>query len=471
VPLTTARGTPLGQPQLTVGEFPEVQAELIHRIDPPAVIGTIPVPGTANGTLDQPGTADNWAFHAKKGQRLIVETIARRLGSDLDSFIEILDKDGRPVPRAVLRCQAKTFVTFRDHDSAGAGIRIETWSELGTNDFLYVNGELIKILDLPPNPDADCTFFNAAGPRLGFLDTTPAHHAMNTSMYKVSIHPPGTIFPPNGFPVFTLYYRNDDGGPSYGRDSRIFFDPPADGEYRVRVRDTRGLGGPAFAYRLTVRPPRPSFTVRFNPTAPAIPKGGGAALSIAVDRIDGYDGPIAVHLADLPPGLSAPPTTIEAGLYTTSVALYAEPGAQLPAKLMSLRLIGEAVIDGQKQVKEAIGQAPKLIEPGEVVATTEESALTLKPGGQVKLTVHIERRAGFAGRVPVEVRGLPHGVHALDIGLNGILVNENETRRTVVIYAEPWVQPGAHPFVVLARREGKNVEHAAKSVLLQVQGK
>ena len=99
-------------------------------------------------------------------------------------------------------------------------------------------------------------------------------------------------------------------------------------------------------------------------------------------------------------------------------------------------------------------------------ATTVE--VTLKPGGQVKLTVRIERRAGFAGRVPVEVRGLPHGVHALDIGLNGILVNENETARTVVLYAEPWVQPMERPFVVLAKREGKGTEHAAKAVMLKV---
>jgi hypothetical protein len=54
----------------------------------------------------------------------------------------------------------------------------------------------------------------------------------------------------------------------------------------------------------------------------------------------------------------------------------------------------------------------------------------------------------------------------LDVGLNGILVTENETRRTFVIRAEAWVAPTAHPFVVLAKREGKNTEHAAKSVLL-----
>jgi WD40 repeat protein len=459
IPLNTPRGTPLGNLQLSVGEFPESLAD------------TITVPGTGNGVVGQPGASQDWTFHAKKGQRLIVEVNARRLGSDLDSFIEILSKDGQPVPRAVLRCQAKTFVTFRDHDSAGAGIRIESWAEMNTNDFLYVGDELLKIQDLPPGPDADCTFFNTAGQRLGFLDTTPTHHAMNTPMYKVGIHPPGTTFPANGFPVFTLYYRNDDGGPGYGRDSRIFFDPPADGEYRVRVRDSRGLGGPGHAYRLTVRPPRPSFSVRFTPTAVSIAKGGATSVAITAERFDGYDGPIALRFDNLPPGLSAPPTLIDAGTFSTAVGIYAEPGATLPAKPLPLKLVGEAAIDGQKQVKESLGDAPKLIAAGDIVTVTEEPEVTLKPGGQAKLTVRIERRAGFAGRVPVEVRGLPHGVHALDIGLNGILVNENETRRTIVIYAEPWVQAATHPFVVLAKREGKNTEHAAKSVLLKVAGK
>ena len=66
------------------------------------------------------------------------------------------------------------------------------------------------------------------------------------------------------------------------------------------------------------------------------------------------------------------------------------------------------------------------------------------------------------------MRGLPHGVRVLDVGLNGILITEKESERTFVLYAEPWVQPTTHPFVVLARREGKNTEHAARSVLLRV---
>ena len=91
--------------------------------------------------------------------------------------------------------------------------------------------------------------------------------------------------------------------------------------------------------------------------------------------------------------------------------------------------------------------------------------------GETRLTVEVARRAGFDGRIPVEVQGLPFGVRVLDIGLNGILVNENETQRTVVIHAEPWVQPSVQPIVVLARSERKNTEHAAKSVQFKVLAK
>jgi hypothetical protein len=287
----------------------------------------------------------------------------------------------------------------------------------------------------------------------------------------VAIHPPGATFPPNGLPVVTLHYRNDDGGPGFGKDSRLVFDPPADGDYQVRVGDARGQAGPRFAYRLTVRPPRPSFTVSFSPTAPAVSKGGALPIKVNATRTDEYAGPIEVRLENLPPGLHAPATTIPAGENSTSFALYAEPTAAVPAKAPPLKLVARAMIDGKELVREVTGGLPKVIDPGEIVTTTEQSEVTIRPGGEARVTVHVERRNGFKGRIPLEVQGLPHGVHVLDVGLNGILITEGETRRTFVLRAEPWVAPAAHPFVVLARREGKNTEHAAKSVLLKVAGK
>src|SRR5262249_34067236 len=189
-------------------------------------------------------------------ERLVVEVRARRAGSPVDSVIEILDATGKPVPIATLRCTAKTSVTFRDHDSNSTGIRLDAWNELAVNDYLFVNGELMRILALPKGPDDDCQFYQVAGQRIGFLGTTPTHHSMSLPMYKVEIHPPGMQFPPNGMPVSPLSARNDDGGPGFGKDSRLFFDPPADGTYQVRVTDARGAFGPTHAFRVSVRPPK-----------------------------------------------------------------------------------------------------------------------------------------------------------------------------------------------------------------------
>jgi hypothetical protein len=473
LPVQFLHGKPLGDPSVVVGEFPEAVAPQAPTLTSGAA-PSVPVPGTANGRISESGMTDIWRFHAKKGQRLIVEVNARRVGSPLDSYIEILDAQGNPVPRAVLRCLAKSYTVFRDHDSAGPGIRMETWGEFAINDYVLVDNELMRIWALPKNPDDDCTFYSVAGQRQGFLESTPTHHSMGTPMYKVAIHPPGTTFPPNGFPVVIVNYRNDDGGPEYGKDSRLFFDPPADGEYQVRVGDSRNKGGANYAYRLTIRPPRPSFTVKFDPTSPAVWKGGALPINVMAERLDGFDGAIEVRLEKLPPGFSAPATTIPAGETTTSFALWADPSAKTPVANApgsdgrSLKLVARAAINGKDVIREATGGLPKVVEPGDLATTAEQSEVTVQPGKETRLTVKIDRRNGFKGRVPVEVRGLPHGVRVLDIGLNGILVTENETSRTFSIYAEPWVQPTEHPFVVLARSEKKNTEHAAKSVLLKV---
>jgi hypothetical protein len=459
VPVMAAEGPPLGAPSVVVGEFPEVSIA--------ANEGTIAVPGTANGFIGEPGTTNIWRFPARKGERLLLEISAQRIGSPLDSTIEILDAKGRPLPRATLRCLAKTYVAFRDHESRSTGIRLEAWSELAVNDYLLVGSELLRIRELPRNPDDDCQLFARGGQRLGFLGTTPAQESQGTPMYKVGIHPPGTTFAPNGLPVVTLFWRNDDGGPGFGKDSRLVFDPPADGTYRVRVGDARGEGSKSHAYRLTVRPPRPDYSVSFS-TPGQVSLGSAVPVRVNVERADEFEGPIQVRLVNLPTGLSAPESFVPAGEFSTSFALYASPSAKLPARMPQLELEARTIIDGKEVVRKTTAPAPALIAPGDIVTTTQQNEVTIRPGGEVRVTVKVERRNGFKGRIPLEVLGLPHGLRVLDVGLNGILVIPGETTRTIVIQCDPWVQPMEHPFVVMARREGKGSEHAAKSLSLGV---
>ena len=62
---------------------------------------------------------------------------------------------------------------------------------------------------------------------------------------------------------------------------------------------------------------------------------------------------------------------------------------------------------GESEVGNTIAAAAAPSGPETVVAPITGAAL--KPGEDVQLKVTIERRHGFQGRVPVEVRGLPHG--------------------------------------------------------------
>lgn len=459
VPLPQVKGeTPLGMASVVVGEFPSA-----------VVTGDgadIRVPGTADGILAKPGDAQAVRFRAAKGEKLIVEVHAGRLGSPLDSAIEIQDANGKPVPRAVLRSVAKTYVTFRDHDANSPGIRLEAWNELRTNDYLYVDTELVRIKALPKNPDDDCQFVQAGGRRAGFLGTTPTHHAMSTPMYKVELHPPGRTFPPNGLPVFTLPYRNDDGGDGFGTDSMLEFEAPADGLYQLRITDSRGAGGANYGYRLTVRPPRPDFTLSVSPMNPAVWRNGGIPLTVTAKRIDGYTGPIQVKFDRLAAPFSASPTVIEAEQSSATVTLFATDTKT--EKAGPFQAVGTATVGGQPVTREATGGIPSVRDPDDLNTTTNLSEVTIKPGGETRLKVKIDRLGDFKGRVPLDVRGLPHGVKVLNIGLNGILVLPDQTEREIVIHCEPWVQPTELPFVVLSRSERKNTEHAAKSVLLKV---
>lgn len=444
-------------PKLVVGEFPELSG----------IFKTLQVPGTANGRVKFPFLPALHRFPAKKGQRLVIEALAQRYGSPLDPSLEIVDENGKPVERARLQCVAKTVMTLRDHGPGNSAIRMENWNEFAVDDFVWIGQELVRISELPGHPDADCSYYALGGKRQTFMDTTPGWHPLGSAVYKVQFHPPNTALAPNGFPIVPIYYRNDDGGPGYGKDSRIIFDPPADGFYFARVTSAAGGHGEQFAYRLTVRPPKPDFAIKAEIRDPKVETGGASAISVTADRIDGFDGPIMLRMDGLPDGFTCPPTVIEASQTKATLALAADNIAKSP-ETGELKLVATAEIDG-KVIEHSISIGrPKVVEPGDLITRLEQNEVTLRPGQESHLKVRIERRNDFKGRVPMEVRGLPHGVRVLHIGLNGIMITEKETTRTIVLGAEPWVKEKTMPIIVVGQIEGKNSEHAAPPIHLRI---
>jgi len=71
---------------------------------------SLTLPGIVNGRIDRPGDWDVFRINARKGQRIIAEVNARRLGSPLDSLLKLTDDRG-------------TLVGINDdHEDIGQGL-------------------------------------------------------------------------------------------------------------------------------------------------------------------------------------------------------------------------------------------------------------------------------------------------------------------------------------------------------------
>jgi len=460
----------------------------------PGEANRLALPARVTGAIDggPAGRSDTdfFRFAAKAGEQWVFEVNAFRSRSKLDSYVEILDGQGHRVPRVILQAVRDSYFTFRGkNDSDVDDFRVFNWDEMHINDYLYANGEVVKFWLYPRGPDSGFMAYPGQGSRWGYFDTTPLAHALGEPCYIVAPHPPGTKLVPNGLPVFTLYYENDDEARrELGKDSRLFFTAPADDEYLVTVKDVRGLQGPEFRYTLTGRERRPDFKVTLSGADPAVGAGGAKEFKASVQRIDGFEGPVRVDLAGVPPGLRVTtPLVIEAGQLEALGVIEAEPGATPPqvAASKAIKVTASARL-ADREVTHAVNNLgtirlappPKLrvtIGPAEggprptSSSSQEPLEFAIEPGQTITLTVKIERH-GNNGQVPLGKEGagrnLPFGVIVDNLGLNGLLVLENQEERVFFITADEHTPEQVRPFHLTTTAEGGQ---SSRPVMLRVQ--
>jgi hypothetical protein len=454
--------------RLTLGDDPEVDSSGRNIDVKNADAATVPV--TINGRINSPSY---FRFHARKGEKLVLEVNARRLGSDLDSVLDIFDTAGKPVERASVRCVAETSITLADRDSASPGLRLLSWSGMSAGDYLMVGGEINRIRALPNGPDEDVLFEAFGGQRLSFFDTTTEAHAVDKPVYKIQVHPAGTQFTPNGLPTPRLYYRNDDGGPGYGKDSLIHFTAAADGDYVVRIASALGPleKGSALPYRLSIRKPRPDFRLTVTPRNPNVPLGGSIPVTVTAFRMDEFEGPIEVEITGLPSGLSATKAVIAPGQVSTTLLLKAIADAKLD-RAIALNVKGTAGAIAHFANPEDKTKLIALMPKADVAMTAETKVVEVEAGQKAQVAVRIQRQNGFGGRVPVEVRNLPPRVFVTNVGLNGVLINEDEDHRSFTIEALPTAEPMEQMIYVSGRIESRSNDQnsyaAPEPILLRV---
>ena len=492
-------GVPVDETRFRVRRTPKVMVNSTPAVaeaepnDSPDKANAMATPGAADGVISAAGAgpspdADLYRFDARAGQTWVVETVAARRGSPADTKIEVLHADGKPVERVLLRAVRDTYNTFRPVDANQGGARLVNWEEMEQNQYLYMQGEVVRLFLAPRGPDSQWDFFTIGGKRRCYFDTSATSHALDEPCYIVEPHPPAdrAKLPPNGLPLFTLHYANDDDAErKLGADSRLMFTAPADGAYLVRVTDTRGFGGDRSAYRLVVREARPDFSVAMEGVATKINAGTGRSFLVRADRTDGFDGPIAVEIANPPAGFRvSSPLVIEAGHLEAFGTIWPAPGAKADdAAWKNVRVTATAVVNAVPVTK-PVNAMPKVeADPADAplyvemlatgadgkadVASGQSEApaeVTIVPGQTTTAWLKADRK-NFGGSISFDVQNLPHGVIVMDIGLNGVLIPEGQGERQVFLQCAPWVTEQDRLCYARAREAGNPT---SKPVMLHV---
>jgi hypothetical protein len=156
-------------------------------------------------------------------------------------------------------------------------------------------------------------------------------------------------------------------------------------------------------------------------------------------RMDGFDGPISVNFDGLPPGITATPTVIPPGQIFATVLLKSDGTPQ--SKAFPIQVSGRYADKVRFANQDDNLKLVSVMPQADITMTAITKVVELEAGSTADVNLSITRNNGFEGRVPVQVMNLPPSVRVLDVGLNGVLLNEDETKRGFTLAALPDSEP------------------------------
>jgi hypothetical protein len=269
-------------------------------------------------------------------------------------------------------------------------------------------------------------------------------------------------------------------------DSHLVYTFPAAGDYVLRVRDVQGKGGPEYAYRLTIAPLRPDFTLRITPDNPRLGQGGTAAITVSSVRRDEFTGDIELAVEDLPAGYIASKAVISAGQNEGRFTITAPPDA--PLGVLSPRVTGTALIGKDKAVRraesaEAMMQAfasTHILPTKQLfMAVTPPAAFTLltaiapgqildvKPETEITVTIKVRRKEGVKAAVTILPLRLANGA----LTTKTVQVPADQDEAVVTIAASKDARPGMRQDLIVSavmRSGAGSVTRFAQAIPIRV---
>jgi len=189
-------------------------------------------------------------------------------------------------------------------------------------------------------------------------------------------------------------------------DPAILLPVPADGRYRVMVRDLYGSAqtDPSACYVLSVRAARPDFRLvsfpvenfraenRVSSGATVLRRGGSARVKVLVFRREGFDGSIRLEAEGLPAGVTA--RSVLLGPADSSGDVILNAAADAAGFAGPLRIVGKAEVGGQ-----ALARPVRAAEVVWDLADTQRDALTTRLTAAIGLSVDDRFTSPFGAKL------------------------------------------------------------------------
>ena len=245
---------------------------------------------------------------------------------------------------------------------------------------------------------------------------------------------------------------NDDTGGQ--PDSYFRFTAPADGNYDIELHDHLRAGGPTFAYRIEVTPPKPKVDVtlaersRWVATKLELPRGNRTAFLVNAARRD-FGGPLNILLDNLPAGVTMETPVMQANRGQVPVVLTA--AADAPNATTLPNVVAQPTEEG-KTAESSFSQRTWLVRGANNVevwshyadraalAVTNEvpfkisivqPKVPLVRGGSMQLKVVAERAEGFVDPISIYMLYNPPGVSSS----RSITIAKDQTEALIPITA------------------------------------
>jgi hypothetical protein len=468
--------------RFVIGDLPEIVENEIEG-DPIPV--EVQFPLTINGRIFPRENVDIWTFKAQKGQTFSCEVMASRLGSPLDSRLEIRDSKGRRIAENDDTFGADSFVRFTAAEDGSYQVRVHDISFRGGPEYVYrltlkadsAGGsvpEKPRAQSQPTRPDfrlrlptdvltnvlginrgSQAKFKVMAERQGGFAG--PITLAMRGLPAGVTATPP---LIPAGQAEAEITFKAESSAALRG--SRLTIEGSAKiGDRLVthiaQFPNAAGDGPQIDSILVAVTLPTPfkivgDFDMRWAP------RGTTFRRHYRLER-GGFQGPIEISLADRQArhlqGITGPTITVPPGVnefdYAIQFPPWMETGRTARACIMAVGTVKDR--DGSEHAVSFSSAEPNeqlivVIEPGRLSVETERNSLLVEAGKTVALPVRVTRGKSLRGPAKLELI-LPS--HIRSISADSALIAADETTTKLLIhFASSLRGPFNTPLVIRA---------------------